>query len=101
MENRLASTLPKSVLVAKICHVTGHDHFNRIGLKDSLLCALCGGTKEVDLGHIQICQSLTDAMDNVNSQDTYTHFFPPLWKLLNLYWTTSKKMGDILLIGIR
>jgi hypothetical protein len=67
MENRLASTLPKSVLIAKICLITRHDYPNKIGSKDSLMCALCGDTKDIDLGHIQRCQNLTDAMDDVNS----------------------------------
>jgi hypothetical protein len=65
------------------------------------MCALFGDTKDTDLGHIQRCQNLTDAMDDVNSQDMSTHFFSPLWKLLNLYSTARKKMGDALLIGIR
>lgn len=64
------------------------------------MCPLCGNTEELDLGHIQRYQGLTDAMDNDNSQDTTTHLFPPLWKLSNLYWTARKEIGDICLTGI-
>jgi len=56
------------------------------------MCPLCSNTKEMDLDHNHTCQSLTDAMDNVNNWDR-------LWKLSKLYWTT-RKMPDIPVIGI-
>jgi len=33
------------------------------------MCPLCGDAKEMDLDHNHMCQSLIDAMDNVNNWD--------------------------------
>jgi len=55
------------------------------------MCPLCNNTKEMHLHHNHTCQSLIDAMDNVNNWDRW-------WKLSKLYWT-ARKMWDIPLIG--
>jgi len=57
------------------------------------MCPLYSNAKEMDPDHNQTCQSLTDAMDNVNNWDRW-------WKLSILYWTARRKMWDIPVIGI-
>jgi len=64
-----------------------------MGLKDSLMCPLCHDAKEINLDHIQKCQSLTDAMDNVNNWERW-------WGLSKLYWSARRKMGDIPFTGV-
>jgi hypothetical protein len=54
---------------------TGYDYLqrnlNRTGIKDSPMCPLCDDAEEVDLGHIQKYQSLTDNMDSANNRDKW------------------------------
>jgi len=57
------------------------------------MCPLCGDAKEMDLDHNHMCQSLIDAMDNVNNWDRW-------WKLSKVYWTARRKMWDIPVIGV-
>jgi len=64
-----------------------------MGLKDSPVCPLCHDAKEMNLDHIQKCQSLTDAMDNVNNWERW-------WGLPKLYWSARRKMGDIPFSGM-
>lgn len=62
-------------------------HVNRIGVKDSPRCPLCDDDAgEMDLSHIQKCQSLTDNMDIANNQDK-------LWNLSNYVGLEGGKRG--------
>jgi hypothetical protein len=85
------------VFAANFHLITGHDyllrHLNGIGRKDSPMCPLSDDTEEVDLGHIQKCQSLTDNMDNANNRDKW-------WNVSKLYCTAIKEMGDIRITGV-
>jgi hypothetical protein len=49
LENKIPSTLPRSVFAANFGLITGHDylqqHLNRIGIKVSLKCPLCNDRK--------------------------------------------------------
>jgi len=56
------------------------------------MCPPCNNTKEMHLDHNHTCQSLIDAMVNVNNWGRW-------WKLSKLYWT-ARKMWDIPVIGI-
>jgi hypothetical protein len=57
------------------------------------MCLLCGDAEEMGLGHIQKCLSLTDNIHNANNWEKW-------WNILELYWTASRKMGDIPLTGV-
>jgi hypothetical protein len=50
--------------------------------KGSQMCPMCGETEEVDLYHIQRCQRLTEAMDNVSNKERW-------WKISKLHWTAK------------
>jgi hypothetical protein len=57
------------------------------------MCPLCRDAKEMNLDHIQNCQSLTDDMDNVNNRERW-------WGLSKLYLSARRKMGDIPFTGM-
>jgi len=58
------------------------------------MCPLWSDKGEMDLGHTQRSQSLTDATDNVKNRYRWR-------KLSKLYWTARNKMEDISLTGVR
>jgi hypothetical protein len=95
LENKIPSTLTRSVFAANFRLITGHYYLqrqlNRIRIKDSPKCPLYDDAEGLD--HTQKCQSLTDSMDSANNRDKW-------WNLSKLYWTARKKMGDIPLTGL-
>jgi hypothetical protein len=62
-------------------------------LKDSPMCSMCGDDKELELDHIQSCQILTDATNNISDRDGWC-------KLSKLCCTARTKLGDIRLTGV-
>jgi len=91
LENKLPSTLPRSVFIANFRLITElyylQHHLYRLGLSGSPMWPLCATPNKCPLTASKEV-NLTDVMDSVNDQNK-------LRKLSKLYWTARKKTGCI------
>jgi hypothetical protein len=97
LESKFPYSVPRSVFAANFRLITGRDylrrHLNWIKIKNSPTRPLCNDIEEMDLNHIQKCQSLTDNMDKAKNWGKW-------WNVSKQHWTARKKMEDISLAGV-